>query len=381
MDCELLPWAPKPSGDSAMTPWSHAQIGTVGERHAGPDIAAYLTGQTLAAQARAALGPVWPGVLLVGMIVAAAFGVRQTPGMGVMSPMIVAVVLGAGFRQAVGVPDHARAGVAFSARRLLRLGIVLLGLQLTVPQVTAVGAAGVAVLAACVVCTFAVTVLLGRLLGVEPRLAELIAGGTSICGASAIMATNTVTKAPEEDVAYALAAITLFGSLAMFVYPLLPGALGLSPQSYGLWAGASIHEVAQVVGAGFQAGQQAGETGTVAKLTRVAMLAPVVMALGLMAAHRCGREAGGDGKAPVPWFVLGFVAVVILNSIVPVPAEIRAAAGVATAVLLSMALAAVGLEADIARLRAKGARPLVLAGLATLFIAGLSLVLVKTLLT
>jgi uncharacterized integral membrane protein (TIGR00698 family) len=192
------------------------------------------------------------------------------------------------------------------------------------------------------------------------------------------VATNTVTRAPEEDVAYALAAITLFGSIAMLVYPLLPGLLGLSPHSYGLWAGASIHEVAQVVGAGFQAGQQAGEVGTVAKLSRVAMLAPMVMALGLLAARRGGR---GDGKAPVPWFVLAFLAVVVLNSIVPVPAELRAAAGLATAVLLSMALAAVGLETNVGKLRAKGARPLVLAGLATLFIAGFSLVLVKTLLT
>jgi uncharacterized integral membrane protein (TIGR00698 family) len=193
-----------------------------------------------------------------------------------------------------------------------------------------------------------------------------------------------VTQAPEEDVAYALASITLFGSIAMFVYPLLPGMLGLSQESYGLWAGASIHEIAQVVGATFQAGQQAGEAGTVAKLSRVMMLAPTVMALGLIAARRCGGGAGagaGQAKAPVPWFVLGFVGMVILNSVVPVPAEAGAAAGVATTVLLSMALAALGLEASIARLRAKGARPLLLGLLATLFIAGFSLVLVRTLVT
>ena len=166
--------------------------------------------------------------------------------------------------------------------------------------------------------------------------------------------------------------------------PCSPGVLGLSPASYGLWAGASIHEVAQVVGATFQAGQQAGEAGTIAKLSRVMMLAPMVMALGLVAARRCGAgaaQARAPGRPGVPWFVLGFVGVVILNSIVPVPAEARAAAGVATTLLLSMALAALGLEASIARLRAKGARPLVLGGLASLFIAGFSLVLVKALAT
>jgi len=337
------------------------------------------------------LRPLLPGVLLAGAIVAAALALRRLPGMGVLSPMILAMVLGIAVRNTLGTPARARPGVAFSARRLLRLGIVLLGLQLTASQVVEVGATGLAILALCVVSTFFVTVWLGRLLGVDPGLAQLIAGGTSICGASAIVATNTVTAAPEEDVAYALASITLFGSIAMLVYPLLAGMLELSPAGYGLWAGASIHEVAQVVGATFQAGQQAGEAGTVAKLSRVMLLAPMVMALGLVAARRrgagtgarmgAGTGAAGRARAPAPWFVLGFVAAVILNSIVPVPAEARAAAGLATTGLLSMALAALGLEADTARLRAKGARPLLLGLLATLFIAGFSLVLVQTLAT
>jgi uncharacterized integral membrane protein (TIGR00698 family) len=360
-----------------MTPWAHAQVGYSAEarrRHAGT---AYLL------RAGAWLQPLLPsvllpGVLLAGAIAAGAFAARRLPGLGVLSPMILSMVLGLAVRNTLGTPAWARAGVAFSARRLLRLGIVLLGLQLTAAQVVEVGAAGLAILALCVVGTFAVTVWLGRLIGVGPRLAELIAGGTSICGASAIVATNTVTEAPEEDVAYALASITLFGSIAMLAYPLLPGVLGLSPAGYGLWAGASIHEVAQVVGATFQAGQQAGEAGAIAKLTRVAMLAPMVMALGAVAAR---RRAAGQARAPVPWFVLGFVGMVALNSVAPVPAEARAAAGVATTVLLSMALAALGLEASIAKLRAKGVRPLLLGGLATLFIAGFSLVLVKTLAT
>jgi uncharacterized integral membrane protein (TIGR00698 family) len=269
--------------------------------------------------------------------------------------------------------------VAFAARRLLRLGIVLLGAQLTASQIAEVGAAGIAILVASVVSTFLVTVWLGRLIGVDAKLTELIAGGTSICGASAVIATNTVTRAPEEDVAYALACVTLFGSIAMFVYPLLPALLDLGPRSYGLWAGASIHEIAQVVGATFQESRQAGEFGTVAKLTRVTMLAPVVMALGLLAARRLAPGAGGVGgaKAPMPWFVLGFLGLVAVNSVVPVPAEARAALGAVAIVLLSMALAALGLAADVGKVRAKGAKPLLLGLLATLFIAAFSLTLVK----
>jgi uncharacterized integral membrane protein (TIGR00698 family) len=314
--------------------------------------------------------------LLVAAIVSAAFAARHLPGAGLLSPMIVSILLGIAVRNTIGAPAAAQPGVAFSARRLLRLGIVLLGMQLTASQIVEVGATGLAILVLSVVSTFLVTLGLGRLLGVERKLTELIAGGTSICGASAVLATNTVTAAPEEDVAYALACVTLFGSLAMFVYPLLPGVLDLSPRSYGLWAGASIHEIAQVVGATFQDSRQAGEFGTIAKLSRVMMLAPMVMALGLLAARRLGAGAG-MAKAPVPWFVLGFAALVVVNSVIAVPAEARAALGVAATVLLSMALAALGLAADIGKLRVKGAKPLLLGLLASLFIAGFSLTLVK----
>lgn len=355
-----------------MTAQSHVEIGGTAETRGDGDT------RYGGALLRAWLRAIWPGLLLVAAIVGAAFAVRRLPGMALLSPMIVSIVIGIAVHNTVGTPARANPGVAFSARRLLRLGIILLGLQLTASQIAEVGATGIAILVLTLVGTFLVTVRLGRLLGVERKLTELIAGGTSICGASAVIATNTVTEAPKEDVAYAVACVTLFGSLAMLVYPLLPGMLGLTPRSYGLWAGASIHEIAQVVGATFQDSPQAGEFGTVAKLSRVMMLAPMVIALGLLAARRHDREAG-KARAPVPWFVLGFMALVIVNSVIAVPVEARAALAVVATVLLSMALAALGLETDIGKLRAKGVRPLLLGLLATLFIAGFSLALVKTL--
>ncbi len=145
--------------------------------------------------------------------------------------------------------------------------------------------------------TFTFTTWMGHWLGVEPKLAQLIAAGTSICGASAVIATNTVTKAHDEDVAYAVACVTVFGSIAMFVYPLLPGLLHLDPHAFGLWSGASIHEIAQVVAAAFQDGQQAGQFGTIAKLSRVMMLAPVVIGLGVMATRGAKGAARRAAKA------------------------------------------------------------------------------------
>ena len=301
-----------------------------------------------------------PGLALTASVAGLAFAVRSIPGVGILSPMILATLLGMIFHNVVGTPAWAKPGVMFSLRRILRLGIILLGLQLMASQVAEVGFVGVGVILAVLVGTFAFTKWFGRVLGVDAKLAELIAAGTSICGASAVIATNTVTEGSDEDVAYAVACVTVFGSLSMFLYPLLQGMLHLSAESYGLWSGASIHEIAQVVAAAFQDGARAGELATVAKLTRIMMLAPVVITLGLLAARRAAHAADKAARKapPMPWFVLGFVALVMLNSVVAIPAAPKHLIVMATTFLLSMALAAMGLETDFRKLRAEGISPL-----------------------
>lgn len=320
-------------------------------------------------------GPV-SGVILVAMITAVAFSAHNVSGFALFSPMIIAVVAGMIYSNVLGTPAHAKAGIAFSQRRLLRFAIVLLGFQLTLGQVVSIGAGGVGIVAATLGATFVFTITLGRLIGVDAKLAQLIAAGTSICGASAIVATNIVTDARDEDVTYAVASITLFGTVAMLGFPLLAPLLGLDQHAFGLWAGASIHEVAQVIGAGFQNGTQSGEIATVAKLTRVAMLAPMVIALGLMARRKSSSDQQA-ARPPMPWFVAAFVAVVALNSLVAIPAEVKSAMALATTIMLTMGLAAMGLQADISQLRSRGLRPLALAFSAFLFIGGFSLMLVK----
>ncbi len=239
---------------------------------------------------------IWPGLALASMVAATAYATRQLPGMATFSPMILAIVIGIAFHNFVGTPVWAKQGVTFSMRRLLRIAIILLGLQLTIAQVIEVGGRGIGIIALTLVSTFAFTVWMGRLLGIDRKLAQLIAAGTSICGASAVIATNTVTNAQDEDVAYAVACVTVFGSIAMFSYPLLPGLLHLDAHAFGLWSGASIHEIAQVVAAAFQDGQKAGEFGTIAKLSRVMLLAPMVIALGLIAS-RTSKHGAALGPA------------------------------------------------------------------------------------
>lgn len=323
---------------------------------------------------------VFPGLTVAAGLVAVAYGLRNAPGISLLSPMILAIFLGIAFHNLVGTPLRAKAGVKFAVRHVLRFAVALLGLQLTTQQLADVGLTGVAIIMASLITTFLFTKWLGKRLGVEDNLAELIAAGTSICGASAVVAVNTVTEACDEDVAYAVACVTVFGTVAMFVYPMLPVLLHLAPRGFGLWTGASIHEVAQVVAAAFQDGKEAGEFGTIAKLARVGMLAPVVLGLAMLAARRPAIRAASHQPrktVAIPAFVIGFVALVLFNSAVPLPPSWHHGFALVTTILLSISLAALGLETDIRKLAEKGFRPLLLGGAASVFIASFSLLLVK----
>lgn len=325
--------------------------------------------------------PLLPGLGLTSATAAAGFALSRLPYLGLFSPLILSILLGIVLRNMITLPAATKPGLTFSLRRVLRFAIILLGLQLTVAQVGEVGFAGVAVIALTLVATFLFTTTLGHLLGIDAKLAQLIAAGTSICGASAVIAVDTVTHAPDEDVAYAVACVTIFGSIAMFAYPALPGLLHLGPGAYGLWTGASIHEIAQVVAAAFQDGQHAGDIATISKLTRVGLLAPVVLTLGVLAARSASKtnkaKDNAPSKAPIPWFVFGFLALMAFNSVLPLNADVKPFVVQTTTFLLSVALAAMGLETDIAKLRAKGLRPLLLGAASFLFIATFSLGLVK----
>lgn len=313
-----------------------------------------------------------PGLALTTALAALAFALHRLPGLGAISPLILSILLGMALHNLIGTPAVAKDGVKFALRRVLRAGIVLLGLQLTLSQVAEVGVTGVAVIATGVAGSFLFTVRAGRALGVGAGLTRLIAAGTAICGASAVIAANEVTRAPDEDVAYAVACVTIFGSLAMICYPALAALLPLSARGYGLWTGSSVHEVAQAVAAGYQRGTAAGDFATIAKLTRVAMLAPVVLILARLAR----RDGPAVARPPVPWFVFGFLAMIGLASSGLVPDTVTGHSPVITQALLAVAMAAMGLETDVAKLRARGLRPLALAALAWLFIAAATLALV-----
>lgn len=321
-----------------------------------------------------------PGLALAALIAAAAFGLKSLgiPGLERLSPLMLAIVLGMLVRNTLGRPEYTRAGLAASLRAPLRLGIVLLGLQVTLAEILGIGWAGLSILAFALIGTVMFTIWLGARLGVPPGLTTLIAAGTGVCGASAIVAANTVVRDSDESVAYALATVTLLGTIALFSYPVIATVLPLSEVGYGLWTGASVHEVAQVVAAGFALGQQTGEFATVTKLARVLMLAPLIIALGVWWSHRTALAGDGvtrSARPPLPWFVFGFLGMVLLAGTGWIDPSLRVIANTATQALLAFALAAVGLETDFRKLVSQGWRPLALGALSTLFIAITSLLL------
>ena len=309
-----------------------------------------------------------PGLAMAMGLAAIAMALRMLPGAAALSPAILAILLGIAARQVVGMPNALRPGLAIALRSLLRLAVMLLGMQVTLSQIAALGFGVVGAVAGGLVCCFVGTLWLGKLFNVEPRLARLIAAGTAVCGASAVIAVNSVVRGDDEDVAYAVASVTVFGTIAMLATPAVAVMLGMEGGTAGLWIGASLHEVAQVVGAASQLGEHGMQVATTAKMARILMLAPLVF--GLLALAPKGGAA--KAKVPVPWFVFGFLALAALRSAGGIPSEVLSTTGQISGFLLATALAAMGCGIDPKQLWRRGPAPLALALSSWLLLAAVS---------
>lgn len=248
-----------------------------------------------------------------------------------------------------------RPGLAVASRTLLRAGIVLLGLKLSLVDIAGLGWVGIATTVGVVVLAFAGTWALGLALGLPGREPLLVASGFAICGASAIGAMAAATRARDEEQAHPVALVTLCGTLAIAVLPALWHPLGLTATGFGHWVGAGVHDVGQVVATAQVAGSAALAVAVVVKLTRVLMLAPMVA---IAAAIERGRstDAAGPRPAIVPLFIAGFLAAVLVRTFVDVPEPVLAAADLVQTTLLAMALFALGTSVRVAALLHTGWR-------------------------
>ncbi|MEQ8346216.1 MAG: putative sulfate exporter family transporter [Sneathiellaceae bacterium] len=321
-----------------------------------------------------------PGVAICLIIAAAARFLADHYG---APQMLFALLIGMAVHFLSDEPQCAP-GIAFCSRTVLRLGVALLGLRITVGQVVELGFAAAGWVALGVVATMAFGILLGRLTASGGRLGLLSGGAVGICGASAALAIASVMppdRKLERDTTFVVVTVTAFSTLAMIFYPILTARLGLAPHETGLFLGGTIHDVAQVVGAGYSLSVEVGDASTIVKLFRVALLVPVVLGLGLwfgLAMRRAAtRRDTGAGTAPaggglresIPWFVLAFCLLVAVNTLGLAPDTIRLPLIDLSSWCLVTAIAALGVRTALKSLAEVGIGAVLLMLAETVFLA------------
>lgn len=307
-----------------------------------------------------------PGLALAAAAAVCALGAQWL--LPTVSPLLVAILLGVAVTNLWSIPGAFQPGLQVAAKRLLRLGIVVLGLQLALGDILALGWGVIGMVLAVVGLGIPGTMLLGRALGLRYHQRLLIACGFSICGAAAVAAVDGAVDADEEDVASAIGLVVLYGTLMIGVAPALLGLLGLTSRQQGLVAGGSIHEVAQVVAAAGVIGGGALQVAVLVKLARVLLLAPVIVVIGLVERRAAAPRSGGTRPPVVPLFVVGFLAAALVRTFAqPGPQALAVGAQVQTA-LLSAAMFALGCGVRLELLKRVGGRQVLLGALSTVVV-------------
>lgn len=311
----------------------------------------------------------WLHLLLIAGASMALAQVPQISAIG-LSALPLAILLGILYGNLYHAEGRGEGAVSWCQRRALRLGIVLFGFNLSLQQVAALGWHMVLVDLLMICAVLGVGIWAGtRLLGLSRELAVLTSVGSAVCGAAAIVATEPVARAREQDVAVAVASVVLFGTLATFCYPLIYALCGWNPSDFGVYIGSTVHEVAQAVAAGQSIGASAMQSAVVAKLVRVMLLAPVVLLLGGLVFRGKGGERR-SGAAPVPLFVFGFAVAVVLNSLLALPQPVQHFVQFTSQLLLALGMAALGVKTRWRSIRSAGVRPILLSSLLFLLLLG-----------
>jgi len=313
-----------------------------------------------------------PGLILCFTIAAAAKFLSEHYGAPVM---LFALLLGMAFHF-LAENARATAGIEFTAKRLLRIGVGLLGASITIEQILSLGPAPLVLVPALVLLTIGFGVLFARLLGRGSVFGLLTGGAVAICGASAALAiAAALPAAKERDTLFTVVSVTTLSTLAMIVYPIVYAMLGLRDAETGVLLGGTIHDVAQVVGAGYAVSQEAGDVATYVKLLRVAMLPLVVLAIALVVARR--EPAGASAAGSIPWFAFGFAALLVANSMGWIPVGVAAAVTETARWLLIAAIAALGVKTSLQAMASLGSRHLAVVIGETLFLMALAVAAVR----
>jgi len=310
------------------------------------------------------------GLLFVGTFATAATFLAEVPfikNFG-FSPLIIGIIIsiiyGNTLRQKL--PQKWMMGILYSTKYILRAAIILYGFRITFQEISEVGLPGLIQSTLMVASTFLIGTFIGiKIMGMDKELAMLTASGSSICGAAAVLATESVLRAEPYKSTIAVSTVVLFGTISMFVYPLMykSDLLGFDPNTYGIYIGGSIHEVAQVVVSGNAVSEIAADTGIIVKMTRVMLLGPMLILLSLFIVRKAKRKSatGSREKVFIPYFVFGFILVAAFNSLQLIPHETVFAINIADTFMLTMAMCALGMETNFSKFKTAGAKPLYLA--------------------
>ena len=329
-----------------------------------------------------AAGPartLFPGVMACAVVAAAATFLGQHYGAPVL---LFALLLGLAMNF-LSAEGPCAPGIEFCARSLLRIGVALLGLRITLDQVMALGWGPVVLVVASVAITITLSMIVARLLGFQGIFGLLTGGATAICGASAALALSAALPAhplKERATLFTVIGVSALSTFAMVSYPMIVHALGLSPRYAGIFLGGTIHDVAQVVGAGYSLGTETGDVATLVKLLRVAMLLPVIVLASLITRARMAAEGGAAAtKRPplLPGFAVAFAVLVAINSTGWVPHAVQSLGNETSRWFLVAAIAGIGMKTQLKELATVGFKPVALMIGETVFLAGLVLVLMR----
>lgn len=318
------------------------------------------------------------GVLLIALFSFSAFYIAEFQFVKDLSfsPLIVGIILGMLYANSLRnhLPETWVPGILFCTKQVLRAGIVLYGFRLTFQSVIAIGIPAILIDVIIVGATIGLGILFGKLLKMDKDLALLTATGSAICGAAAVLGAEPVVKSEPHKTAVAVSTVVIFGTLSMFIYPVMyrAGILDLTPEQMGIYTGSTLHEVAHVVGAGNAMGKDISDAAIIVKMIRVMLLAPVLVIMSFALARTAvkaaagGLKAGGAtavkrGKITIPWFAFGFLAVIGFNSFDLLPHVVVDGINNVDTFMLTMAMTALGTETSIEKFKKAGAKPFVLA--------------------
>lgn len=314
------------------------------------------------------------GILFVGIFAIAATLISNIAFVKKLgfSPLIIGILIGIVYGNTLRhkLPQKWLMGILFSAKFILRTAIILYGFRITFSDIASIGAPGLIQSVIMVTTTFLIGGFIGiRVFKMDRDITYLTASGAAVCGAAAVLATESVLKSEPHKSAIAVSTVVLFGTISMFLYPVLQksGVLPFDQAHYGIYIGGSVHEVAQVVAAGNAVGPEATNTGIIVKMTRVMLLGPMLIMLGLFLSQKSREKIAAKEtrrkKVVVPWFVFGFILVAGFNSLQLIPNDAVDVINIVDTFLLTMAMCALGMETNFSKFKAAGAKPIYLAAI------------------